>query len=345
MTTDLRDVLHEQLDTVPAPPGDLVAVRAAGTSIRRRRGAGVGAVAVLAVGVLAAGFALHGSDGTQTDRGVDPIGRLDFSEGLRAYADPGRVVHLGDREIPAPLLDDLDTDAVATPYGILYYDNGRPALLEESGEVNGLEEGADSVTGNPTAKVDSQHPWVAYATARDGDQLVVVRDLSSGEVVAQRVVDAGTEIDALDGGMVFLRTDAGTTYWDAVSGGEQPFSGPRTRVADVRGGVVLYDGPEPADPGDLPFFLVPGAIDAQLTFDGRHVLSWSNKLEPTDGGKPIVLDQKATFYAVDTDGSILAATAGDPAHFYDCEVPSGRCADLGTMTTTGGDPVFIGTDM
>ena len=51
-----------------------------------------------------------------------------------------------------------------------------------------------------------------------------------------------------------------------------------------------------------------------------------------------MLDRKATFFAVDTDGSILAATAGNPAHFYDCEVPSGRCDDLGSLKMTGGDP-------
>ncbi len=323
MTTDLRDVLHEQLDTLPAPPGDLDRIRAAGTSIRRRRGAAVGAVAVLAVGAWVAGFALTGSDDTQTDRGVDPIGRLDFSDGLRAYADPGRVIHLGDREIPAPMLDNLDTDAVATPYGVLYYDQGRPALLEESGEVNGLEEGADSVEGRPTAEVDAQHPWVAYATSRDGDQQVVVRDLASGKVVASRVVDSGTVIDALDDGVVFLRTPDGTSTWDTGTDEVQELAGPKTRVADVRNGVVLYDGPAPTGPATAAYRLVPGAIDAQLTYDGAHVLSWSNKLEPTDGGKPIVLDQKATFFAVDTDGSILAATSGNPARFYDCEVPTG----------------------
>ncbi len=347
MTTDLRDALHEQLDHLPVPPGDLTQVRARGTTIRRRRGAGVGvgAIAVLAVGVLVAGFALTGSDDAPTDRGLDPIGRLDLSHGLRAYADPGRVIHLGDREIPAPLLDNLDTDAVATPYGVLYYDQGRPALLEESGEVNGLEEGAGSVDGRPTAKVDAQHPWVAYATSRDGDQQVVVRDLSSGEVVANRVVDSGTVIDALDDGVVFLRTPDGTSTWDTGTDEVQELAGPKTRVADVRNGVVLYDGPAPAGPATTAYRLVPGAIDAQLTYDGEHVLYWSTKLESTDGGPPIVLDRKATFFAVDTDGSILAATAGSPARFFDCEVPSGRCTGLGSLEMTGGDPMFIGTDM
>jgi len=345
MTTDLRDVLREQLDSLPTPPGDLDRVHAAGTTLRRRRVAAVGAVSVLAVAAVLLGFAISGSGGPQTERGIDPIGQLDFSNGLRAYADPGRVIHIGDREIPAPLLDNLDVEAVATPYGILYYDSGFPALLEGSGEVNGLEEGAGPVGGRPTASVDAQHPWVAYATTRDGDPQVVVRDLSSGEVVARRVVDAGTQIDALDDGVVFLRTPVGTSTWDVGTDEVQELAGRRTSVADVRKGVLLYDGPAPAGPAAAAYHLVPGAIDAQLTYDGGHVLYWSNRLESTDGGRPIVLDQKAAFFAVDTDGSILAATSGSPARFYDCEVPSGRCTSLGSLEMTGGDPMFVGTDM
>ena len=111
--------------------------------------------------------------------------------------------------------------------------------------------------------------------------------------------------------------------------------------------MLLYDGPAPDGPAAAAYRLVPGAIDAQLTYDGAHILYWSNKLEPTDGGKPIVLDQKATFFAIDTDGSILAAAfaKGGGAIVYDCEVPSGACTDLGPMTTRGGDPMFIGVDM
>jgi hypothetical protein len=345
MTTDLRDALRERLDSLPMPPGDLDRVHAAGTMLRRRRAAAIGAVSALAVAAVLLGFAVGGSDGPQTERGIDPIGRLDLSDGLRAYADPGRVIHLGDREIPAPRLDNLDIEAVATPYGILYYDSGFPALLEGSGEINGLEEGAGAVKGKPSAKVDAQHPWVAYATTRDGDPQVVVRDLSSGEVVARRVVEIGTIIDAMDDGVVFLRTPEGTSTWDVATDEVQELAGRRTSVADVRNGVLLYDGPAPTGPAAAAYRLVPGAIDAQLTYDGGHVLYWSDRLESTDGGRPIVLDQKASFFAIDTDGSILAATAGSPARFYDCELPSGRCTSLGSLEMTGGDPMFIGTDM
>ena len=124
----------------------------------------------------------------------------------------------------------------------------------------------------------------------------------------------------------------------------QQLAGPKTRVADVRNGVLLYDGPAPDGPAAATYRLVPGAIDAQLTYDGGHILYWSNRLESTDGGTPIVLDQKATFFTVDTDGSILAVGAGEGSTdlVYDCEVPSGRCAELASLDTRHGDPMFMG---
>ncbi|MEP9363965.1 hypothetical protein ABLE68_13435 [Nocardioides sp. CN2-186] len=348
MTTDLRDVLHDRLDAVVAPVGDLDGVRASGRRLRRRRrivaGGGVVLASVLVIGAL--GYAGSGDD-RPTDRGLEPVGPMDFDQGLRAYADPGHEIHLGGRTFPSTRLDYLDTDAAATPYGVVFYAGGRPRLLQETGKVADLEPDAEGTDFHPTAKVDAQGPLVAYGVTIDGQAEVVVRDLDSDEVVARHDVSRDTVIDALDGGTVFLRTDAGTTTWDTVTGQVDPFAGPKTRVADVRNGVVLYDGPEPADPDTLPFFLVKGAIDAQLTYDGSHVLSWSNRLEPTDGGRPIVLDVKATFYAVDTDGSILAAgfARGGGAVVHDCEVPSGECTELGPLTTKGGDPMFIGVDM
>lgn len=345
MTTDLREVLRDELDHLPIPSGDLTRARARGTVIRRGRRATVAAVGVLAAGVVA-GVLLLGSDtGSPAPRGLDPVGRLDFSHGVRAYADPGFVVHLGGREFPADSMDFIDTDAVATPYGVLYYDDGRPMLLDETGEFTDLEPGADGASNHPAAKTDSQNPWVAYAVTQDGETEVVVRDLASDVVVGRHPVDGSTVIDALDGGVVMLRTAEGTVAWDTGTDEVQAVAGARTRVADVRDGVLLYDGPVPDGPAASSYRLVPGAIDAQLTYDGEHVLSWSHRLESTTGGAPIVLDQKATFFAIDTDGSILAATYGHPATVYDCEVPTGRCTELGPLTTRGGDPAFIGTDM
>jgi hypothetical protein len=56
--------------------------------------------AVSAEDALQAGFAIGGSDDPQSGRGIDPIGQLDFSGGLRAYAGPGAEIHLGGRAFP-----------------------------------------------------------------------------------------------------------------------------------------------------------------------------------------------------------------------------------------------------
>ncbi|KQW49245.1 hypothetical protein ASC77_11190 [Nocardioides sp. Root1257] len=272
MTTDLRELLHDEIDRVIAPPGDLDAVRAGGQRLRRRRGAAAVAGAALVVGAVVAGFAVGGSTDPGSERGVDPVGRLDFSQGLRAYADPGEVIHLGGREFGAARMSYLDTDAAATPYGVLFYDRGRPMLLEESGVSVALETDVDATRSHPTAKADSQSPLVAYGVTRDGQAEAVVRDLSSDEQVGRLAVPQGTIIDALDAGVVFLRTDDGTTTWDPRTGETQDLAGPETRVADVRNGVLLYDGPAPDGPAAAAYRLVKGTVDAQLTFDGGHVL-------------------------------------------------------------------------
>src|SRR3954449_7560014 len=121
-------------------------------------------------------------------------------------------------------------------------------LLEESGASVALETDVDATKRHPTAKVDSQAPLVAYGVTRDGRAEVVVRDLSTEAEIGRLAVPTGTVIDALDAGVVFLRTGDGTTTWDARTDQTHDLAGPATRIADVRSGVVLYDGPAPTGP-------------------------------------------------------------------------------------------------
>lgn len=358
--TELRATLEERLAKVEPPTGDVERARRAGRGLRRRRraGAGLGVAAVVAAVGMAA-VQLTGSDpGSGQERaGYAGLGALDFSGGARAYADPGQRIHLGGRTFPAKDLEYLDTDAVATPYGVVFFDAGRPMLLDEGGQVTALVDGpVESPKGfHPTAKADATAPLVAWATVRDGSATITVRDLVSGDDVASTEVDCGEcgelVIDGIDRGVVFVRDGDGTRTWDTATGEWSDFAGPETRVADVRSGVVLYDGPSPTADG---WRLVKGSIDAQLTHDGRYVLDWSSRLQPTTPGEaPIDLRLGGSesdglgFFTVDTDGSILVAYAGTYPDFivYDCEVPSGACTELGPLTTEGGDPAFIGNDM
>lgn len=346
-TTMLRDVLHDELDTLPVPAGDLAGVRRRGRRIRGARWAAAGAATVLVVGSVVAVSRLGGGRGD--DRGIEPVGPLDYSHGLRAYADFAIEVDLGGRTFPWKDFEALDTDAAATPAGIVYYDHGVPLMLDSSGTSRELEPGAEEGKFSPTAKADSVQPWVAFGALLDGTPTVVVTDTDTGEEVARRVVGKDTVIDALDDSVVMLRTDAGTVAWDVTDGSvAQVGGGPDTRVADLRGGTLLFDGPRPDGPGAAAYRLMPGAIDAQLTLDGRHVLYWSPILKSTTGGDPIRLGlpRKAGWFTVDTDGSILAAASmRQGATIYDCPVSGAPCDELGTIEALHGDPMFIGNDM
>lgn len=361
-SNDLRELLAERIDAIPAPGGDLEQIRSTGRRIRSRRRAALGA-GVLAVAAVVAGIALAGTD-TSDDRdgregrdgaGFASLGDLDFDHGVRAYSD-GSSVYLGGRKFPAEDLAWLDTDAVATEHGIVFYDRGRPMLLDATGEVARLVDGPlDPSRGfRPTAKADASAPLVAWGTREGGAATITVRDMVSGADLATTRLDCGrcadVVIDGIDRGVVFVRDRDGTRTWDSATGEWAEFAGPDTRVADVRNGVVLYDGPAPTHPG--PWRPVGGAVDSQLTLDGGHVLSWSSTLRPTTpDGRPIVLEQGppdgrgAGWWTVDTDGSVLVVTGGDGYRVYDCLLPSGACEDLGALRPTGGDPMFIGNDM
>ncbi len=363
--TDLRSVLAEHLDSVAPPSGDLERAISAGRGIRRRRRRTTALAVAGTVGLCGAigavGIAVLGDDGPDVAR--DPsyasVGDLDFSEGVRAYADPGVEIHLGGRSFSARDLEYLDTDAAATPYGVVFFDSGRPLLLNADGHVLRLvEEDVDFVEGfHPTAKADAVEPLVAWATLRDGVATLTVRDMETEEDVATAEIDCGAcrdlVIDGIDGGVVFVRDGDGTRTWDSATGEWADFAGPRTRVADVRSGVVLYSGPAPTSPGDWQ--VVNGPIDSELSYDGRYVRGWSSRLEPVDpDDEPIVLEQGPVeqgdglgFWAFDTDGSVLVATTGSYPDFtvYDCVLPSGECTELGPLSPTAGDPMFIGVDM
>jgi len=313
------------------------------------------AVAAVGVGALVLPqVADQPSDDTDRDGVVAAEGRLDLDEGLRAYVSPGDRLYLGGTSVAlSEGMGYLDTDAVATPYGLVYTDpDGQTMLLGEDGRPEPVGE-PSQVSGDwhPTVKADAERPHIVFARLLDGDAVLTVFDLEKRSVVATTEITCpggctDLVLDGIDSGAVFVRMGSGTAVWDYDGRESYRFAGPDTRVADVRNQVVLYAGPEPTQtmPG---WRYVPGEIDAQLSFDGKHVLSWSDTLEPTTpDGQPITLDlpKPATFFAFDTDGSVLAATAADPSHVFDCVLPSGACEPIGEMTTDHGDPLFIGAD-
>ena len=247
--------------------------------------------------------------------------------------------------------------------GVVYYDRGRPWLLGRDGGSRPLVTGSvDPLPSDPApgARTDRDGVTVAYAYVTDGTALVEVRDLATWDELGRREVPCpsddctGLVVDAVDDGLVFLRVPGGAGVWEVSSGAWTEFS-PATRVADVRAGVVLHDGPPSPALEALGLRQVAGPIDGQLTFDGSHLVAWSSTLAPTTpGGEPVVLergpattDDGLGFYTVDTDGSVLVAWTEDYPRYTvdDCDPVSGACEEVGRMTTRGGDPQFLGNDM
>ncbi|MBF4766483.1 hypothetical protein ISU10_01725 [Nocardioides agariphilus] len=360
LDTQLRDLLDERLEAVAPPGGNMGSAVARGRVLRRRRRlltGGAGAAALVAVAAVGAALMTGSGGGPRPDTAVEPLGQMDFSHGLQAYGDPGYTLHIGGRTVDASGLEWLDTDAVATEQGVVYYARGDLLLVQEDGTTKTLDKGARTPGRfRPTAKADASEPLVAYALEQDDAVVLKVIDTARDKVVASRVLDCGScrglVIDGIDSGAVFVRDADGTSIWRYGDSDELvPFAGSKTRVADVRSGTVLYDGPAPDTAESSSWHLVRGAIDAQLTYDGKYVLYWSSTLEPTDpSGSPVVLEQppgkRSGFWSIDTDGTVLVA-APDKNGFtiYDCEVPAGACEELGPLDPKGGDPMFIGNDM
>lgn len=366
---ELARTIRESVETAPQPAPDLYDAVMRGRTIRRRRGAAALA-AVAVVVVLAVGGAMsvpQVSDLTapRPER-FDPVGQLDYSEGLRAFASPDQdgEVSIGGESFPIEDMGYLDTDATATPYGLVFFDRAMQAhLLAQDGTDQTLAPAPTELNGSvrPSAKADARLPLVAFTQPNDEGVSVRLNDLDTGrslDAIDVPCSGSGCEdvrVDGVDRGLVFVRTEDGTFVWDPGARGEKRWTllGDRDfRVADVRNGRVLWSGrpPEPAPNSPVADWdFTRGEIDAQLTHDGRHVLYWSSTLEPTEpDGRPIRLQVKdAIWFTVDTDGSVLAAAngRGQRSPVYDCELPSGVCEQVGEVSTRSGDPMFIGNDM
>lgn len=369
----LREV-RDRLDRVRPPAGDLGAVVARGRAVRRRRTTGVAVAALVCGGVVATGLGSGLGSGLTAPgpQELAPVGQLELEDGLRAFMspDPDGEIWLGGRSFPARDVGYVDTDATATPYGMVFFDHAQQAhLLREDGKAVALAAAPDgSARGfHPSSKVDARLPLVAWTEAGDGQVTVRLYDLRAGETVDSLEVPcdgdeacAGVKVDALDQGLVFVRTAAGTSVWDPAAEGEGRWTrltGPDSRVADARGRRILYTGPAPrpaeGSPIDRSWSFTAGQIDAGLSFDGAHLLYWSTTLEPVaPGARAIRLDAPVgdlPWVTFDTDGSVLVA-GGDPEDdlrsvVYDCVLPSGSCERVGDISTASGDPIFVGNDM
>jgi hypothetical protein len=215
----------------------------------------------------------------------------------------------------------------------------------------------------PSAKADARLPLVAFTQPSGNGVSVWLHNLETGRTVDTIDVPCAgpfsscedVRVDGVDRGLVFVRTGEGTFVWDSTAGGDDRWTllgEGDFRVADVRNGRVLWsDAPPTPAPGSpvADWDFTQSKIDAELSYDGRHVLYWSSTLEPTEpGARSIRLKVKdAVWFTFDTDGSVLAAANGRDhrSPVYDCELRSGSCERIGSVSTRHGDPMFIGNDM
>jgi hypothetical protein len=257
----------------------------------------------------------------------------------------------------------LDTDATATPHGMVFFDHeDRARLLAQDGTYKTLAPAPPRRTGvRLSAKADARLPLVAFTQPSDDGVAVVLYDLKRGRAVDSTDVPCtgkrceDVRVDGLDRGLVFVRTTDGTFVWDHSSRGDRRWTlvgEGAFRVADARNGRILWSGAAPTPSAGSPvahWRFTRGEIDAELSYDGQHVLYWSSRLKPVDdGGHVIRLKvEHAGWFTFDTDGSVLAATtsSGGVSTVYDCALPSGACERIGSVTTSSGDPMFIGNDM
>jgi hypothetical protein len=366
----LTSTITEHVATVAQPVPDLSRVITKGRGLRRRRQAAtLAAVAAIAVGAALAGRGVSDLIAPNPER-FAPVGPLDYSEGLRAFASPDAdgEVSLGGRSFPIEDMGYLDTEATATPHGLVFFDGaGQAHLLAQDGTDQTLapaptDQGDDF---RPSAKADARLPLVAF-TQPDADGVTVrLVDLDTGSTLDTILVPCAglfstcenVRVEGVDRGLVFVRTGEGTFVWNPESRGEDRWTllgDGDFRVADVRNGRVLWSDAPPAPAPDSPvadWSFTQGKIDAELSYDGRHILYWSSTLKPTEpGGRTLRLDVKdAIWFTFDTDGSVLAATSGSwsgqRSPVFDCKLPTGACERIGSISTRSGDPMFIGNDM
>jgi hypothetical protein len=365
----LTHTISAHAQAAAEPAHDLQAAVRRGRGLRRRRHTATVAAAGLSSLVVLGAVALALNQTSQPagpgPQDYLPVGQLDYSAGLRAFASPdenGRL-WLGGRSFPKRDMGYLDTDATATPYGMVFFDHeDRARLLAQDGTFKTLYPAPTPHAGvRLSAKADARLPLLAFTQPSAAGVSVVLYDFRSGHAVATHDVPCDgasckdVRVDAVDRGLVFVRTAGGTFVWDRRAVGDRRWTRlgeGAFRVADVRNGRVLWTGSAPSPAANSPvarWHFTHGEIDAELSFDGRHVLYWSSTLKPVDKtGRPIRLEVKdAAWFTFDTDGSVLAATTGSDqsSSVYDCQIPTGACERVGSVTTESGDPMFIGNDM
>ncbi len=259
------------------------------------------------------------------------------------------TLHLAGAEVEVGGLLSLAQAGAGTSYPlVLGDDRGRVVQVDPDGTLTQI---GSSVVGAPVrAAPDGRAAWV------DDGSSVVVWDTATKTVEGVLALDhrtgRRTEVVALDGDAVYLRSPAGTSRWDLGTPRAHPVP---DRVLAVAAGVPLI-AVAPRSPGASEIsvgkssYQVAAPRRATLSPDGRLVATWMPQtrdisLLRTDGRPTAMLGLPPDAHVVDArfapGGELVVVTSRVyplARDFDDGSTLSGRTpyADLVTCDTTSG---------
>ncbi|CAN5688833.1 hypothetical protein BH11ACT8_BH11ACT8_04120 [soil metagenome] len=323
---------------------------------RRRRRLRRGGAVLTALVVVAAALSLRGGAEPEPDPPevtANPLPIAWWTDG---------TLHLARTEVEMPGLLSLAQAGTGTSYSVVLGDDrGQVVQVDADGTSRRI---GTSFVGVPVrADTDGRAAWVDL----DGETpTVLVWDTGAGQVVAQLPLEARagrrTQVVALDGDMVYLRSPTGTSAWSLDSVAAVPVP---ERVLDVADGArlssvsstgALTGSRRPGEAGSGSFSVGSGTRGV-LSHDGLLAAAWVPQeagLTITGADPTPVLDLPSGSRVLEArfapDGTLVVATSRIyllARNYDDGSSLSGRTpfVDLVTcMTSTGACTVAKGRD-
>lgn len=376
MSTDLRDLMEERADRLPAPDLDVAALMAgAERHVRRRRVAGVAGAAVLGLAAAWAGPALTGAsdggarDGLVADGTTPAQAPLAWVRGSVLHTSPdGPTLDLGHQ--PVALVQGDSGFVVADAEGVV-----RAVIDGEVLEVGRLQT-------PKAARFEADGDVVAWVDAGDGTASYAALDLSRGPGTVSLPVRQGhgtpleaelgmeEAVAAVDGDTVYLRARNGAHAWRPFAADDEVGAlpvpdGARVVLHDAKAGVLHYARAGGSGPGQEETYVVGPDLasgveleswDGILSPDGRYLVSETadeNLVSDTSTGRLLPFDLGrygfvAGYRWLDED-TYAALGIEDPGaddedmvvDLLRCEAAAGACETVVQGESLAGDQPLI----
>ena len=242
--------------------------------------------------------------------------------------------------MPAAGFEGLDTDAAATPGGVVYYDAGRPMLLDLDGEIHPWSPDAvdrSAATSTRRPRPTRPRPRSPWPSLRDGEPRILVVDTETG-----RCVDA---IDFVCDGLrrrdrcvrrrcgVLPRRRRHQRCGTSTGTSPAPSPGRGRRSPTSATASCSTTAPCRSPSRASASATTPSSAGRSTPSSPTTVPTCSPGRAPWSRpgrGEPLQLSvterDSASQWTVDTDGSILVASrAGSATRVDDCDPVTGAC--------------------